>query len=143
VHRFHTDLVGLMLAGPKSREVLAALVDEDVSNAAFRFMDFREMDVAGAPCMVNRITYTGDLGYEIWMKPSFQRRVYLAIKEAGRATGSSISACGRCCRCGWRRTFRPGLPNCGPSTARSRGDGPLRQAAEARFHRPRGGGGRA
>jgi dimethylglycine dehydrogenase len=87
VHRFHTDLVGLMLAGPKSREVLAALVDADVSNAAFRFMDFREMDVAGAPCMVNRITYTGDLGYEIWMKPSFQRRVYLAIKEAGQAHG--------------------------------------------------------
>ena len=87
VHRFHTDLVGLMLAGPKSREVLAALVDADVSKDAFRFMDFREMDVAGAPCMVNRITYTGDLGYEIWMKPSFQRRVYLAIKTAGQAHG--------------------------------------------------------
>jgi dimethylglycine dehydrogenase len=87
VHRFHTDLVGLMLAGPKSRAVLAALVDADVSAQAFRFMDFREMDVAGAPCMVNRITYTGDLGYEIWMKPSFQRRVYLAIKEAGQAHG--------------------------------------------------------
>jgi dimethylglycine dehydrogenase len=87
VRRFHTDLVGLMLAGPKSREVLAALVDADVSNAAFRFMDFREMDVAGALCMVNRITYTGDLGYEIWMRPSFQRRVYLAIKEAGQAPG--------------------------------------------------------
>ena len=87
VHRHHTDLVGLTLAGPKSREVLAALVDADVSNAAFRFMDFREMDVAGAPCMVNRITYTGDLGYEIWMKPSFQRRVYLAIKEAGQGHG--------------------------------------------------------
>ena len=87
VHRFHTDLVGLMLAGPKSREVLAALVDADVSRDAFRFMDFREMDVAGAPCMVNRITYTGDLGYEIWMKPSFERRVYLAIKEAGQAHG--------------------------------------------------------
>jgi dimethylglycine dehydrogenase len=37
--------------------------------------------------MVNRITYTGDLGYELWMKPSFQRRVYLAIKEAGQGHG--------------------------------------------------------
>ncbi|MCC5989384.1 MAG: GcvT family protein [Pararhodobacter sp.] len=87
LHRFHTDLVGLMIAGPKSRDVLAALVDQDVSNAAFRFMDFREMDVAGAPCMVNRISYSGDLGYEIWMKPSWQRRVYAAIKEAGAAHG--------------------------------------------------------
>jgi len=87
VHRFHTDLVGLSIAGPRARDVLAGLVDADISNAAFRFMDYREMDVAGAPCMVNRITYTGDLGYEIWMKPSVQRRVYLAIKEAGAEHG--------------------------------------------------------
>ncbi len=87
VHRFHTDLVGLSIAGPRARDVLAQLVDADVSNAAFRFMDYREMDVAGAPCMVNRISYTGDLGYEIWMKPSVQRRVYLAIKEAGAEHG--------------------------------------------------------
>ncbi|MCC5984082.1 MAG: GcvT family protein [Rhodobacteraceae bacterium] len=80
-------LMGLSIAGPKAREVLAALVDEDVSNAAFRFMDFREMDVAGAPCMVNRITYTGDLGYEIWMAPEYQRRVYAAIKEVGAPHG--------------------------------------------------------
>jgi len=84
---FHTELVGLSIAGPKSRDVLQALVDEDVSNAAFRFMDYREMDVAGCPCMVNRITYSGDLGYEIWMPPSFERRAYEAIKEAGAAHG--------------------------------------------------------
>ncbi|MFN4098919.1 MAG: FAD-dependent oxidoreductase [Pararhodobacter sp.] len=87
VHRFHMDLVGLSVCGPKARDVLAQLVDADVSNGAFRFMDFGEMDVAGAPCMVNRITYSGDLGYEIWMKPSYQRRVYTAIKEAGAEFG--------------------------------------------------------
>ncbi len=87
VTALHTDLVGLSIAGPKSRDVLATLVDADVSNAAFRFLDFREMDVAGAPAMVNRITYTGDLGYEIWMKPAFQRRIYTAIKEAGAPFG--------------------------------------------------------
>jgi dimethylglycine dehydrogenase len=83
LHRFHSDLVGLSIAGPKARDVMAQLVDADVSNAAFRFMDFREMDVAGAPCSVNRISYTGDLGYEIWMRPAFERRVYTAIKAAG------------------------------------------------------------
>ncbi len=87
VRRFHMDLVGLSVCGPKARAVLAKLVDTDVSNAAFRFMDFREMDVAAAPCMVNRITYSGDLGYEIWMKPSYQRRVYTAIKAAGAEFG--------------------------------------------------------
>jgi len=87
VERLHMDLVGLSIVGPKSREVLAALVDADVSNDAFRFMDFRRMDVAGVACMVNRITYAGDLGYEIWMKPAGQRRVYGAIKAAGAAHG--------------------------------------------------------
>jgi dimethylglycine dehydrogenase len=50
-------------------------------------MDFREMAVGGAPCMVNRITYTGDLGYEIWMQPAYQRLVYRAIKDAGAEFG--------------------------------------------------------
>ena len=48
---------------------------------------FREMSVAGAPCMVNRITYTGDLGYEIWMEPTYERLVYSALKEAGEERG--------------------------------------------------------
>ena len=87
IRRFGANLVGLSLAGPKAREVLAALTDEDVSNTAFRFMDFREMDIAGAPCFVNRITFSGDLGYEIWMEPAYQRRVYVGVKEAGAAHG--------------------------------------------------------
>lgn len=83
VHRFDMDLMGLSIAGPNSRKVLEKLCDEDVSNEAFRFMDIREMDVNGAPCIVNRITYSGDLGYEIWMEPVYQRKVYDGLKEAG------------------------------------------------------------
>ncbi|RUV45419.1 MAG: FAD-dependent oxidoreductase [Mesorhizobium sp.] len=87
IHRFDQTLVGLSIAGPSSRDLLQKLVDVDVSTKAFRFMDFREMAVGGAPCMVNRITYTGDLGYEIWMAPAYQRLVYKAIKEAGEEFG--------------------------------------------------------
>ncbi|MDX8523929.1 FAD-dependent oxidoreductase [Mesorhizobium sp. MSK_1335] len=87
IHRFDQTLVGLSIAGPKSRDLLQKLVDVDISTKAFRFMDFREMAVGGAPCMVNRITYTGDLGYEIWMAPAYQRLVYKAIKEAGAESG--------------------------------------------------------
>ena len=87
VRRFDMTLNGLSIAGPHARDVLAKLVDEDVSNEAFRFMDYREMAVGGAPCMVNRISYTGDLGYEIWMTPDYQRLVYAAIKEAGAEFG--------------------------------------------------------
>lgn len=83
IHRFDMTLVGVSIAGPKSRAVLEKLTDEDTSNAAFRFMDVREMAIAGCPCVVNRISYTGDLGYEIWMQPAYQRRVYLAILKAG------------------------------------------------------------
>ena len=85
IQRIGTGLVGLSITGPKSREVLAELSDQDVSGETFRFMDYREMDVAGAPCMVNRITFSGDLGYEIWMEPSYQRKVYDGIKKAGKA----------------------------------------------------------
>jgi len=87
IKNFGAALVGLSLAGPKSREVLQEICDLDISNDAFSFMDYREMDVAAAPCMVNRITFTGDLGYEIWMEASYQRRVYDGIKEAGKAHG--------------------------------------------------------
>lgn len=83
IHRFGQTMVGLSIAGPKSRALLEKLVDGDVSNEAFRFMDYREMDVAGCPCRVNRISYTGDLGYEIWMEPAYQRTVYQAIKSEG------------------------------------------------------------
>jgi dimethylglycine dehydrogenase len=85
IHRFDQTLVGLAIAGPRSRALLEKLVDEDVST--FRFMDFREMAVGGAPCLVNRISYTGDLGYEIWMEPAWQRLVYRAIKTAGEELG--------------------------------------------------------
>jgi dimethylglycine dehydrogenase len=87
IHRFDQTLVGLSIAGPKAQALLQKLVDVDVSTAAFKFMDFREMAVGGAPAIVNRITYTGDLGYEIWMAPAYQRLVYKAIKEAGEEFG--------------------------------------------------------
>ena len=83
IHRYGQTLVGLSIAGPQSRHLLAKLVDTDVSNAAFKFMDHRAMDVAGCPCLINRMTYTGDLGYELWMEPAYERQIYLAIKAAG------------------------------------------------------------
>ncbi|MBL8336155.1 MAG: FAD-dependent oxidoreductase [Rhodoferax sp.] len=80
-------MVGLSIAGPKSRELLQRLTDDDVSNAAFRFMDYREMEVATVRAQVNRITYTGDLGYEIWVAPEYQKRLYESIRTAGADLG--------------------------------------------------------
>ena len=80
-------LVGLSIAGPKSRELLQRLVDDDVSNEAFRFLDIRKLDVGMAPCLVGRVSFTGDLGYEIWMEPEFQRYVFDLIQNQGEDLG--------------------------------------------------------
>jgi dimethylglycine dehydrogenase len=80
-------LVGLSIAGPKSRAVLQKLTDADVSNAAFKFMDHRAMDIGNVPALINRVTYTGDLGYEIWVAPDYQRRLYQDIMKAGKDEG--------------------------------------------------------
>ena len=84
------SLVGLSIAGPRSREVLAAVTRGDVSNAAFPFMAIRRMDVGMAPCLVGRISYTGDLGYEIWMAPEYQRHVFETLMQAGEEFGIAL-----------------------------------------------------
>ncbi len=81
------SLVGLTIAGPNARKVLAKLTGEDVSNETFRFMDFREMALADLPVMVGRISYTGDLGYEIWLTPDHQRQMFDALLAAGEEHG--------------------------------------------------------
>ncbi|MDX8491333.1 FAD-dependent oxidoreductase [Mesorhizobium sp. VK22B] len=76
-------LAGLAIAGPKAREVLAKATRADVSNAAFPFMAVARMDIGMAPCLVGRVSYTGDLGYEIWVAPEYQRAAYRALMAAG------------------------------------------------------------
>ena len=87
IRRYDLGMVGLSIAGPLSRNVLARLTDEDVSNAAFPFMAHRAMDIGHCPALINRVTYTGDLGYEIWVAPEYQYRLYAEIMKAGRASG--------------------------------------------------------
>jgi dimethylglycine dehydrogenase len=87
LHRFDMSLVGIAIAGPHARELLSRLTDEDVSSKAFRFLDYRSMDVANCPAQVNRVSYTGELGYEIWVAPEYQRRLYDRICAAGRDLG--------------------------------------------------------
>jgi dimethylglycine dehydrogenase len=87
IRRYDLALVGLSIAGPRSREVLQRLTDEDVSASALRFLDHRAIDIANVPTLINRVSYTGDLGYEIWVAPEYQRRLYLALMDAGREAG--------------------------------------------------------
>ncbi|MFB2550053.1 GcvT family protein [Ensifer soli] len=81
------SLVGLSIAGPKARAVLAELTHHDVGDAAFPFLEIRAMDLGMAPAIVGRVSYTGDLGYEIWIKPEYQRYLLDLILEKGAAHG--------------------------------------------------------
>ena len=87
IRRYDMSLVGVSIAGPRSRDILQRLTDEDVSAAGLRFMDHRAFDIANVPAMINRVTYTGDLGYEIWVAPEYERRLYTEIMRAGREFG--------------------------------------------------------
>ena len=75
------------LAGPRARDVLAAVTDADVSAQAFKFMDIRRMSVGMASAWVGRVSYTGDLGYEIWCEPHYQVHIFDQLMAAGNAFG--------------------------------------------------------
>ena len=79
--------VGLSVAGPKSRALLQSLVREDLSNAAFPFLSFRRMAVGMVPAYVGRVSFTGELGYEIWVTTDYQRALFDALTQAGREYG--------------------------------------------------------
>jgi len=78
------DFHGLALSGPKSRNLLQKLVKENVSNENFKFRDVREMYVAGVPAIVNRISFTGELGYEVYVAPHFQLKLYEEMEAVGK-----------------------------------------------------------
>lgn len=75
--------VGLSVAGPGSRELLQSLVRNDLSNSAFPFLTFRRVDIGMIPALVGRISFTGELGYEIWVSPDYQRALYDLLLTAG------------------------------------------------------------
>jgi dimethylglycine dehydrogenase len=81
------EYTGFSLAGPKSRELLQGLVSQDLSSAAFPFMSFAALDVGMIPALVGRVSFTGDLGYEIWVTSDYQRALYDLLREAGAGFG--------------------------------------------------------
>jgi dimethylglycine dehydrogenase len=81
------EWMGLGLAGPKSRDVLQQLTRTDLSNDLFPFMSVAEISIGIAPCRVDRVSLTGELGYEIWMPTTYMRHVYTQLHEAGADIG--------------------------------------------------------
>ena len=75
------------LAGPRAREVLESVTEADVSNAAFPYMRMREMEIAGVPCRLMRIGFTGELSYEIHVGAGNGRYLWQTLMEAGKSQG--------------------------------------------------------
>ncbi|MBV9432276.1 MAG: FAD-dependent oxidoreductase [Hyphomicrobiales bacterium] len=77
----------LSLMGPGAREVLGAVSDADVSNEAFSFATCREIEIGGVSLRALRITYVGELGFELHVPADSIERLYAALMEAGEAHG--------------------------------------------------------
>ncbi len=78
-------LNGFQIAGPKARDVLAGCTRSDIST--MKFMDVRRMVVGMTDCIVQRVSYTGDLGYEIYCDPMDQRTLWHTLWTEGQPHG--------------------------------------------------------
>jgi dimethylglycine dehydrogenase len=77
----------IVLSGPRSREVLARLTDADLGNEGFRWLCAREITVAGQPVRALRVSYVGELGWELHTPRASMRMLYDALWEAGQPFG--------------------------------------------------------
>jgi 4-methylaminobutanoate oxidase (formaldehyde-forming) len=73
----------LHVAGPSSREILASLTDEDLSNEAFPFLSAREIDVGWAKPLALRVSFAGELGWELLVPTEFAADLYEKVVVAG------------------------------------------------------------
>src|SRR5207248_333771 len=77
----------LNLCGPQSRAVLEQVTSDDVSNAAFPYLSAREIRIGMAPVLAVRITYVGELGWELHIPAEYAAYVFDRIVDAGQRFG--------------------------------------------------------
>jgi 4-methylaminobutanoate oxidase (formaldehyde-forming) len=90
-HAFVTDVTGgyaqINVQGPRSRELMQSLTTADLSNEAFPFRTAREIDIGFARALCVRITYLGELGYELYIPTEQAAHVYDRLTLAGEKVG--------------------------------------------------------
>jgi aminomethyltransferase len=91
VREFTDAMPHLCLQGPKSREILQAIANQDLSNEAFPYYTFREdVEIAGIPIFMTRLGYTAELGYELWVDRDWALELWDALLEAGEPSGMKL-----------------------------------------------------
>ena len=82
-----TEMGMLSLQGPKSRHILQPLTSTDLSDSAFPFSTWRHMEVAGHSVMALRVSFVGEMGWELHIPAASCVPVYQALMEAGQPHG--------------------------------------------------------
>jgi dimethylglycine dehydrogenase len=82
-----TERLGFAIAGPRSRDLVARVANDDVSARALPFFAIRSIDVGCAPALVARVSFTGELGFEIYVDAAYGLAVYDALIRAGSDLG--------------------------------------------------------
>ncbi len=90
IREITNSLAVINLCGPRSREILQAVTDDDVSNAAFPFLAARRIDVGLARALAVRIGYVGELGYELYIPQEFAAHVYETLWRRARRMASPM-----------------------------------------------------
>ena len=85
VENISDRLTGFQIAGPKARDVLAACTRDQVADMGF--MDVRRATLGMVDCLVQRVSYTGDLGFEIYCDPMAQRALWQVLWSEGQSHG--------------------------------------------------------
>ena len=77
----------LALWGPRARDILQPLCEEDLSHAAFGYMSAKEVNVGPVPCLAVRVTFVGELGWELYCPSEYALRLWDALVAAGAPLG--------------------------------------------------------
>jgi dimethylglycine dehydrogenase len=81
-------MCGFNVAGPKSREMLQSMTNASLATEDFPFMRSQQIELAGVNCLALRVSFTGDLGWELHCATEDQERLYSALLEAGTDFGA-------------------------------------------------------
>ncbi len=85
VENISNSRTGFQIAGPKARDLLTACTRDDA--AGVKFLDVKRMTIGQVACIVQRVSFTGDLGYEIYCDPTDQRQLWWTLWNAGQPMG--------------------------------------------------------
>jgi dimethylglycine dehydrogenase len=80
-------LHGVAISGPRARDLLARVTRDDVSPNAMKFRDLRETFVCGVPVTLLRLSFSGEMGFEIYTAPQYLMRLWEGLEEAGSDLG--------------------------------------------------------